>query len=615
MHSTAKQLASNPLRTRRDLQEAVLDLCTPLQPFFSPGLARLKLGQTGVVYSSQCAEMEAFARPLWGLTPIWAAGGETEFDACYLNGIRNGTDPTHSEYWGDIGDLDQRMVEMAALSVALALAPEKIWHSLTTREQQNLADWLGSINHHVVSDNNWMFFQVLVNVALKKLGAPYNQEGLAKALNRIEDFYLDEGWYRDGLTEQRDYYIPFAMHYYGLIYAQLMQEEDPDRSALFKARADRFARDFICWFGSDGAALPFGRSLTYRFAQCAFWGAMAFAGVQTFPLGVIKGIILRNLRWWFQHPIFTDVGILTVGYTYPNLLMAEGYNAPGSPNWAMKAFLPLALAADHPFWLAEELPLPTMAPRNTQMHPHMVICHDTNSQHVIAFTAGQTAGHAHSAAKYSKFAYSTLFAFSVPKGPCGLAEGAYDSMLALSEGDDLYRVRRQCADYQVSETAVYSHWLPWPDVHVFSWVLPGNPWHIRIHRIITQRALKTAEGGFAIRRDHNIRQLPAEAVQIESDRILVDMPWARSGIMNLSGHARAEMVWAEANTNLQHPATIIPTLCTDLLPGNHWLVSAVMGEHADQKAAWENPPQISVTNGVLKIFGRNETPIWEWAVS
>lgn len=615
MSVTAKQLASNPLRTRSDLQQAVLDLCMPLQPFYSPGQARLQMGQTGAVYSSQCAEMEAFARPLWGLAPIWASGGSTEFDACYANGIRNGVDPSHAEYWGEIGDLDQRMVEMAALSVALAFAPEKIWHPLTGREQQNLATWLGSINHHVVSDNNWMFFQVLVNVALKKLGAPYSEEGLSNALNRIEDFYLDDGWYRDGLTEQRDYYIPFAMHYYGLLYAWLMQEEDPERSALFKARADRFAQDFIYWFDAGGAALPFGRSLTYRFAQCAFWGAMALAGVQTFPLGVIKGIILRNLRWWFQHPIFTDSGVLTIGYTYPNLLMAEGYNAPGSPNWAMKAFLPLALSADHPFWLSEELPLPPMEPRSAQTHPHMVICHDANSRHVIAFTAGQTAGHAHSAAKYSKFSYSTLFAFSVPKGPCGLAEGAYDSMLALSEGDDLYRVRRHCVDYQVSDTAVYSHWRPWPDVDVFSWVLPGAPWHVRIHRIITRRALKAAEGGFAIQRDHNIRQLPVGAVQIESESVLVEMPWARSGIMNLSGHARAEMVWAEANTNLHYPATIIPTLCTDLPPGDHWLVSAVLGERSDQKSAWLNPPQISVSNGVMTLFARADAPMWELATS
>ena len=30
----------------------------------------------------------------------------------------HGTDPSHEEYWGDLVDYDQKMVEMAALAVA-----------------------------------------------------------------------------------------------------------------------------------------------------------------------------------------------------------------------------------------------------------------------------------------------------------------------------------------------------------------------------------------------------------------------------------------------------------------------------------------------------------------
>ncbi len=119
-------------------------------------------------------------------------------------------------------------------------------------------------------------------------------------------------------------------------------------------REARFAQDYLYWFEDGGRAVPFGRSLTYRFGQCAFFSALAFAGVEALPWGVVKSRVLGNLRDWFAQPIFSSDCLLTVGYGYPNLCMGENYNAPGSPYWALKAFLCLALPEEHPFWRAEE---------------------------------------------------------------------------------------------------------------------------------------------------------------------------------------------------------------------------------------------------------------------
>ena len=78
----------------------------------------------------------------------------------------------------------------------------------------------------------------------------------------------------------------------------------------------------------SASSVPFGRSLTYRFAMIAFWSAVAFSGVDEFSPGVVKGLILRHLRWWQQQPIFDRDGILTLGFAYPNLAMCEDYNSP-----------------------------------------------------------------------------------------------------------------------------------------------------------------------------------------------------------------------------------------------------------------------------------------------
>ena len=121
------------------------------------------------------------------------------------------------------------------------------------------------------------------------MGWPWNEKQPHEDLSKLDSWYLGDGWYCDGEPSQIDYYIPFGMHYYGLIYAWCMEREDPERSRRFKERAARFAEDFLYWFEDGGRAVPFGRSLTYRFAQSACFSALAFAGVEALPWGVIPG--------------------------------------------------------------------------------------------------------------------------------------------------------------------------------------------------------------------------------------------------------------------------------------------------------------------------------------
>lgn len=568
-------IAINPLKTREDLVSALEQLTDPLRPLYSRGGARLAIGGTGASYPAATAEMEGFSRVLWGLVPLLMGGGESGLWDTVLDGIRHGTDPAHEEYWGEVQDYDQRLVEMAVFGFALAAIPGQIWSPLTQKEQELLYSWLNQINSHPCYDCNWLFFNVLVNVGFRRIGRPYDAEQLENNLKRMDDFYLGDGWYSDGINGHSDYYVPFAIHYYALLYAKLMEQEDPERSQVFKERARLFATEFLGWFAPDGSALPYGRSLTYRFAQSAFWSALVYAGVEVFPVGVVKGLVLRNLRWWFSQPIFDAGGVLTIGYTYPNLVMAENYNAPGSPYWALKTFLPLALSAEHPFWKEEELPLPDIPAVIVQKPAHLVIVREPASGHVAAFNSGHlyTNEHTHTSAKYEKFVYSTGFGFSVPRSEWGLSQGAFDSMLALSEsGDNLYRVRRRNMESKIVDNVLHSVWKPWTNVEVRTWIVAGLPWHIRIHRIETGRPLDAAEGGFALGQEAGVEQ------QIGLTTAAVSTAWGTSGVKGLIGYEKAELIWPNANTNLLHPRTVLPTLTTFLEPGIHWLASAVYGD-------------------------------------
>lgn len=583
----------NPLRTRADLQAALRDLIVPLEPYVSPAGARVRLGHTGAHFADVCAELEGFARPLWGLAPLAAGGGTYPHWEHFTRGLAAGSDPAHPEFWGWPSARNQRLVEMAAIGFALAIAPEQLWVTLSARERANLAAWLRTINQTETSDNNWHFFRVLVNVGLARVGEQPDTIAARRSLERIEEFYLGDGWYNDGPPSrvQRDYYVPFALHFYGLIYARLMERDDPERAAVYRERAAQFAQAFVAWFAPDGAALPFGRSLTYRFAQGAFWGALAYAGVEALPWGVLKGLLLRHLRWWLRRPIFNGDGTLSIGYAYPNLNMAEDYNSPGSPYWALKAFLPLALPEDHPFWQAEELPLPELPPVVAQPHAGMLLCRDGG--HLFALGGLQHAAWARGGeAKYSRMAYSTQFGVSVPAGPYGLVQGAFDNTLALSDDGTYWRARTEPLEARVTAAGVYSRWRPWPDVEVETWLLPRLPWHVRVHRIRSGRRLLSAEGGWAVDRSGDDPGRPQGADEIGDGFALARYPAGWSGLRDLSGGRRGEVVRTSPNTNLLHPRAALPTLRSEHEPGEHWLICAVIGRDASDgwEELWAEPP-------------------------
>jgi hypothetical protein len=585
-------LSENPLRDRADLQRAVCALFAPLKPHFSSGAARVRLGFSGAHYDDNAAELEGFARPLWGLAPLAAGGAEFDGWELYRRGLANGSDPRHPEYWGAPCDIDQRLVEMAAVGFALALVPQEIWEPLEPGAQKNLARWLTEINRREVADCNWLFFRVLVNLGLANVGAEHDASAVQAALDRLETFYLGDGWYSDGPNARRDYYIPMAMHFYGLLYARLAGTQNPERAQQFRERAALFARDFLHWFDADGAALPFGRSLTYRFAQGAFWSALAFADVEALPWGVLKGLALRHLRWWSRRPIFQPSGILSIGYGYPNLNMAEQYNSPGSPYWAMKFFAALALPETHPFWQAEEAPLPSLPERHELPHAGMIIGRDTESRHVFALTGGQhMLWSRHGAEKYAKFAYSTVFAFSVPAGGYGLEQAAVDSMLAVSDDGIHYRVREEPLEARIDGGILYSRWRPWPEVEIETWLKLDPPWHVRLHRLRSDRPLWSAEGGFALDRTGDDR--PAEGQQAAGAGFaLARYPDGFSGLRDLQGQRTGQVVRVFPNTNLLAPRTVIPSLADRHAPGEHLLACAVLAspDANAADAAWSTPP-------------------------
>ncbi|WP_319476470.1 DUF2264 domain-containing protein [Marispirochaeta aestuarii] len=610
-----EKLRNNPVKTFSDLEQALLDSVEPYLAYVSPGFARIEAGPSGATFNTKAVQLEGFARLLWGLVPYLAGRNKSrntriaypdqagfDFIEFVNRGIRHGVDPEHNEFWGVPGDYDQLLVEMAVFGYALLLIPEIIWEPLDSESRKNLSRWLSYINIRQIPDCNWVFFRILVNCGLERVGAEgFDKELLHESLLLAEQFYLTDagdGWYNDGFPSQRrarDYYIPWAMHYYGLIFAGCCGDLYPMYAGRYRERALLFAEEFSRWFAEDGAALPFGRSLTYRFAQGAFWGAMPFALEKSaYDWGKAKTLFLRNLRWWFGQPAYSETGLLSVGYTYPNQYMAERYNSPNSPLWALKAFIPMALSKTHPFWQAAEFStgeadLTKSGKSRPQKSSGFYICSDADAGHLYVLNSGQwTPGtpneHLHMAEKYAKFAYSASFAFNVCTDTYGIDKLAPDNMLLVSDGEEFYRYRTESSDHQVTDAWVFSRWKPYRGVEIATWLGPVDQgrWHLRVHKVKSDRPLKTVEGGFPLPYGDEFYPLPDDEKRKSVGESSVSTGQGSSRIVDFGAHRNGLLVTASPNSNIMHPRVIIPTLTSEHAPGEFWLACLVHA-HPDPK--------------------------------
>ncbi len=629
----------NTWKTRRDMVKGLLDLIRPLKAYYNDEKSMLKIGNTSAHYGERAAGMEGWARVLWGLGPLFATDNEDigseqkkeidEWKKLYLEGLRNGTDPFSAGFWGNMEDYDQKMVETAAISVALSIAGESLWKPLSVEEKIRVEAWMRQINSHKIHANNWRFFRILTNMAFARLGLKVDTQALVEDFAVIEGCYVSDGWYYDGHEGQMDYYIPFAMHFYGLIWAALAPTASskemgeaakffgrPYKEMLLK-RGRRFAEDYEKWFSDDGVEVPFGRSLTYRFAHAAFWPALIlaedmlgqtaanktygevlanelFGRVVTKEISegekkeeLYKHILLSNFRSWMEYPIRDEKGFLTIGYRYPNLIMSEKYNAPGSPYWSFKAFLILMFPAGSRIWSMGEKKL-TPPSKSYLKAPHMILCHDEvgGVDNVTMFPCGQYPGmeHGNCDSKYKKLVYSNRFGFSVQRGN-GLEDGAFDNVFAVSRHEeDTYHMTK-CVRWEADENEVRIISEPLEGVRVKTTVIPqGFGWHKRIHEIDTRIAIDVADGGFAFPVERPFDdKLGAEGKINCSEPIyqggaqFLSADWGSVGVASEDKEAEISFVRAFPNTNLMAPLTVIPYVKREYNPGKYVLVDRFYG--------------------------------------
>ncbi|WP_448003494.1 DUF2264 domain-containing protein [Agromyces bauzanensis] len=312
-------------------------------------------------YGTAADALEGFTRTFM-LAAFRIAGSPEEtgdLAAWYAEGLDAGTDPSSPERWLRPDDVDQAKVEAAALAIGLHLTRDVLWANLSPRVQAQVVDYLSTVIGGTYPPINWVWFRIVVEQFLASVGAPYSREDIEEDLALADTFFRDGGWIADGAARSFDHYTGWALHLYPVLWAGMLAADDPFRERLprYRAALDEFLVDAVALVGADGGPLMQGRSLTYRFAAAAPFWAGALAGSTAVGLGALRRAASGIVAHFADRGAPDADGLLSLGWHGAWRPIAQSYSGPGSPYWASKGMLGIALPASHPVWTAVEEPL------------------------------------------------------------------------------------------------------------------------------------------------------------------------------------------------------------------------------------------------------------------
>ncbi len=350
--------------SRDDLIAYADRLLAAVRPWASQNGARITLPGASGGYGIDVDGLEGFVRTflLAGFRIAGARGdGVDDLIDFYSRGIAAGVDPASPDRWVRLDEHAQAKVEAASIALILDMTRPWIWDRLDARTQQNMIDYLSPVvGDETYPRNNWLWFRVVVQTFLRSVGGPWSQADVDQDLALHDSFVREGGWISDGDDRSFDHYVGWALHLYPVLWSRMQGAADlaGGRTEGDIARLDAFLPDAIALVGADGSPLIQGRSLVYRFAAAAPYWAGVIAEVQSVPAAQLRRAASSIVRHFAENGAPNDQGLLDLGWHEEWRRLAQNYSGTGSPYWAAKGLLGIALPADHPVWSAPSELLP-----------------------------------------------------------------------------------------------------------------------------------------------------------------------------------------------------------------------------------------------------------------
>lgn len=312
--------------------------------------------------------MEAFGRTMAGLAPWLGLPDEETPEGAKRKQLRgwalksyaHAVDPESPDYllWHKEG---QPLVDAAYIAESFIRAYDALWIPLDEQTKQRYIREFQQLRRVDPPYSNWLLFSSTIECFLKKAGAQSDGYRITSALQKIEEWYVGDGWYSDGPGFAFDYYNSYVIQPMNLECLEIMTEAgkrgnwriEKARYANALKRMQKYAIVLERFISPEGTYPVFGRSIPYRMAVFQPLAMLAWRGElpQELTNGQVRAAMTAVMKRMFADGRnFNEKGFLTLGFNGHQPDASDYYTNNGSLYMTTLAFLPLGLPADHPFW-------------------------------------------------------------------------------------------------------------------------------------------------------------------------------------------------------------------------------------------------------------------------
>ena len=328
----------------------------------------LELSPTWDGRDRRVAYLECFARLMAGAAPWLALPGTDTLEGrarrrlqqLALQSYANAVDPGSPDYlaWKGGG---QPLVDSAYFTNALMRAPEVLWEPLDSTTKRRIVAEIKGLRRIDPPYTNWLLFAAMNEAWLLSIGEEHDPMRLNGALRKVNEWYVGDGWIKDGESFHFDYYGAFVMHpmmveileVLARFKAPFWNAKPAELHAQALKRMQRYAEHLERFVSPEGSFPPIGRSLTYRTA--AFQPLALLAWRKQLPANLPEGQVRAAMHAvhkaiWSDPGNFTRDGYLTIGFVGHQPQLGDWYSNNGSMYIASASFLPLGLPETDSYW-------------------------------------------------------------------------------------------------------------------------------------------------------------------------------------------------------------------------------------------------------------------------
>jgi hypothetical protein len=333
----------------------------------------LELSPTWDGRSRDVAYLECFGRLMSGIAPWLALPDDATPEGrlrarlrqLALQSYAHAVDPASPDYLGWRAG-GQALVDSSYFTNALIRAPHALWDPLDAVTKQRIVAEIRGLRRIEPPYINWMLFAAMNEAFLLSVGEDADPMRTNVAIRKVNEWYVGDGWIKDGETFHFDYYNSYVMYPMLLEILEVLEKHDApfwngkpaDLRAQALKRMQRYGEHLERFVSPTGTYPPIGRSLTYRTA--VFQPLALLAWRKQLPASLPEGQVRAAMQAvheavWTDPTNFTADGWLTLGFVGHHPELADIYSNNGSMYIASESLLALGLPPGDAYWTSPAL--------------------------------------------------------------------------------------------------------------------------------------------------------------------------------------------------------------------------------------------------------------------